>query len=329
MKSIAIIGAGITGITLARQLQSYAKVSVFEKSRGFGGRMATRRIGPYQFDHGAQFFTARSKQFKSLVNDCVAEKQIQAWQPRVLSLDPENKPFKREWFEPHYVAVPGMNSLCKTLARGLNVTLDTRVADIAADEQGWLLKDAAGKRLGHFDWVISTLPAPQADELLPDCFAYKAALSEADFSPCFSLMLGFESAPKLNFDAAVVRNSPLGWIATNSGKQGRPSAFSIVVHSDNEWARTQFESSIDEVRQRMLEALDKLMGDSPLEPQQLAIHRWKYAKAETSCEEKFLLDESNRLAACGDWCGGSRVEDAFLSGLKLSDHLQSLWRLNA
>ena len=66
MKSIAIIGAGIAGITLARQLQGSAKVSVFEKSRGFGGRMATRRHGSYQFDHGAQFFTARSKQFQKL-----------------------------------------------------------------------------------------------------------------------------------------------------------------------------------------------------------------------------------------------------------------------
>lgn len=329
MKSIAIIGAGITGITLARQLQSSAKVSVFEKSRGFGGRMATRRIGPYQFDHGAQFFTARSKQFKKLINDCVAEKQIQAWEPRVLTLDPENKPFRREWFEPHYVAVPGMNSLCKTLAQGLKVTLDTRVADIAVDERGWLLKDPAGERLGHFDWVISTLPAPQADELLPNCFAYKAVLSEADFSPCFSLMLGFESAPKLNFDAAVVRNSPLGWVATNSSKQGRPSSFSLVVHSDNIWARTHLESNLAEVRQRMLEALGHLLGDAFLESEHSAIHRWKYAKAETSCEEKFLLDVSNKLAACGDWCGGNRVEDAFLSGLRLGDHLLSLWRRNA
>lgn len=326
MKSLAIIGAGIAGITLARQLQGSAEVSVFEKSRSFGGRMATRRSGPYQFDHGAQFFTTRSKQFRSLINDCVAENQIQSWLPRILTLDSQKKPFKREWFEPHYIATPCMNSLCKALALGLNVTLDTEVASIDALERGWLLKDSAGEQLGHFDWVISTSPAPQANELLPDCFAYKSELSTVDFSPCFSLMLGFESTHKLNFDAAVVRNSPLSWIASNSSKPGRPSSFSLMVHSDNAWARTQLESNIDDVRHSMLDALDKLMGDSLPLPEHIAIHRWKYAKAETSCEESFLLDESNSLAACGDWCGGNRVEDAYLSGLKLGEQLQTLWR---
>lgn len=326
MKSLAIIGAGMAGITLARQLQGSAEVSVFEKSRGFGGRMATRRFGSYQFDHGAQFFTARSTQFRRFINDRAAENQIEAWLPRILTLDSEKKPFKREWFEPHYIAAPCMNSLCKALAPGLNVTLDTQVASIDALEQGWLLKDTTGEQLGHFDWVISTLPAPQANELLPGCFAYKSQLSTVDFSPCFSLMLGFESTPTLNFDAAVVRNSPLSWIASNSSKQGRPPSFSLIIHSDNAWAQTQFESNIDDVRHRMLEALEKLMGDSLPQPDHIAIHGWKYAKAEISCDESFLLDESNRLAACGDWCGGNRVEDAYLSGLKLGEQLQTLWR---
>jgi renalase len=325
MKSLAIIGAGIAGITLARQLQGSAEVRIFEKSRGLGGRMATRRADSYQFDHGAQFFTAHSEQFQNLINDCVADKQIQAWLPRILTLDSQKKPFKREWFEPHYVATPDMNSLCKTLALGLNVTMNTQVAGIDAVKQGWQLKDSSGEQLGQFDWVISTAPAPQANELLPDCFAYKSQLSTVDFSPCFSLMLGYKSAHKLNFDAAVVRNSPLSWIASNSSKPDRPSSFSLMVHSDNTWARTQLESNIDDVRHRMLEALDKLMGDALPPPDHIAIHRWKYAKADTNCEESFLLDESNRLAACGDWCSGHRVEDAYLSGLKLGEQLQTLW----
>ena len=329
MKSIAIIGAGLAGITLAKQLQDIAKVSVFEKSPDFGGRMATRQAGPYQFDHGAQFFTARSKQFQEFINDCIAQKKIQTWQPRILSLDPQKKPLKQEWFEPRYVAVPGMNSLCKTLTLELMVTLETRVANIEADEEGWLLKDTSGKQLGQFDWVISTSPAPQAEQLLPECFAHKSKLERITFSPCFSLMLGFEYPPKLKFDAAVVRNSPLAWIALNSSKQDRPAAFSMVVHSDNEWARKQFESNIDGVRRRMLEALDKILGDSLPPPEHIAIHRWKYAKSETSYEERFLVDESNKLAACGDWCGGNRVEDAYLSALKLGEHLNSIWRHGA
>ena len=324
MKSIAIIGAGLAGITLAAELQDCAQTRVFEKSRGFGGRMATRRTGSFQFDHGAQFFTARSKQFQSLIDRYLAEGLVRPWQPRVLSLDPDKKPFKREWFEPHYVAVPGMNGLARELAQEQDVMLNTRVAAIEPNEENWLLSDSEGEDLGRFDWVISTLPAPQAQELLPDCFTREGAFNEVDFSPCFSLMLGFDHTPALNFDAAVVRNSPLGWIAVNSSKQDDPGAYALVIHSDNEWARTQLDGSLDEVRQRMLEALDRLLGDALPQPQHIEIHRWKYVRAETGCKEHFLLDTPNRLAACGDWCGGSRVEDAYLSGLKLGQHMRSL-----
>lgn len=329
MKSIAIIGAGLAGITLAKQLQDNGKVSIFEKSRGFGGRMATRQAGSYQFDHGAQFFTARSRQFSSLVDDCVAKGLVHPWRPRVLTLDPTKKPYKREWFEPHYVAAPGMNNLAKALAEGLPVALETQVASIEKRETGWSLKDPAGVELGEFDWVFTTAPTPQADEILPACFAHKSELSKVDFSPCFSLMLGFESKPELNFDACVVRNSPISWISMNSSKASRPSTPSLLVHSDNAWAREQVENNIEDVRHKMLDVLDSLLGDALPQPQHSAIHCWKYAKAETSAEERFLLDEANKLAACGDWCGGNRVEDAYLSALELGEYLQSAWRRKA
>ena len=64
MKNIAIIGAGIAGISLANLLQKKVNLTVFEKSRGVGGRMATRRAAPYQFNHGAQYFKIANKAFK-------------------------------------------------------------------------------------------------------------------------------------------------------------------------------------------------------------------------------------------------------------------------
>ena len=285
--------------------------------------MATRQASSYQFDHGAQFFTARSEQFQKLLNKSVPQNLVQVWHPRVLTLDIKKKPYKREWFEPHFIAAPGMSGLCKALAQGLDVTLNSPVGHIEADEQGWLLHDAVGEQIGQFDWVISTAPAPLADELLPDYFAHKPELSAVNFSPCFSVMLGFESALKLNFDAAVVRNSPLGWIAVDSKKPGRESSFSLLAQSNNIWAQSQAESTLEDVCHRMLEALDEVLESSLPQPDHIAIHRWDYAKAEIPSKKPFLVDESNRLAACGDWCGGNRVEDAFLSGLKLGEHLRN------
>nr|MDJ0929273.1 NAD(P)-binding protein [Gammaproteobacteria bacterium] len=60
MTTIAIIGAGLSGLVLATRLSEHATVTVFDKSPRVSGRMATRRAPPYEFDHGTQFFTARS-----------------------------------------------------------------------------------------------------------------------------------------------------------------------------------------------------------------------------------------------------------------------------
>ena len=106
--NIAIIGAGMAGLTLARRLQTFARVTLFEKSRGVGGRMATRRVEHFNFDHGAQTFTARSSDFRRFLAPWIKQGVVQQWSPRVITLSPDEKPYKRDWFEPHYVAVPGM-----------------------------------------------------------------------------------------------------------------------------------------------------------------------------------------------------------------------------
>ena len=62
MMKIAIIGAGIAGLTCAHMLKKYNPI-IFEKSRGIGGRLATRYSDQYQFDHGAQYFTVKDKEF--------------------------------------------------------------------------------------------------------------------------------------------------------------------------------------------------------------------------------------------------------------------------
>ena len=69
MKKVAIIGAGLSGLTAAHFLEDYAEVFIFEKSNGLGGRMSTRRHDRYSFDHGAQYFTVKTKQFSQFIKE--------------------------------------------------------------------------------------------------------------------------------------------------------------------------------------------------------------------------------------------------------------------
>lgn len=320
---IGIIGAGISGIAAARQLQGYADISVFEKSRGPGGRMATRRAGNFQFDHGAQFFTARSDEFQRLLTS-VGEDLAIPWQARVLTLERGKKPFKREWFEAHYVARPQMNSLVKALAADQVITTETRVNKLEETPDGWRLHDVEGSDLGTFDWVISSAPAPQTAELMPAEFSDRESLQGIHFSPCYALMLGFEVAPALNFDAALVRDEALDWIAANSGKPGRGSGFSLLLHSNNHWAEKHREDDPDSIAEAMTMSLGELTGVDVDAASHSVLHRWLHARAETDLETDFLLDADNQLAVCGDWCRGNRVEDAFLSGHRLGKKLRAV-----
>tara|TARA_B110000438_G_scaffold18459_3_gene17136 strand:+ start:2439 stop:3437 length:999 start_codon:yes stop_codon:yes gene_type:complete len=319
---IAVIGAGIAGITFARQLAEKANVTVFEKSRGYGGRMSVRRNGRWQFDHGTQFFTARSLQFRQLIEELARQDIVVQWHPKITTIQPGKKPFRREWFEPHYVAKPSMNALVKFMATQLDVRLQTPVIEIAQQGSGWLLKDVNGKGLGNFDFVVCAQPAPQCYELLKDHFAEATRLLKPNYSPCFALMLGFSKPLHLNFDAAVVRESPLGWLGLSTSRPGRIDSNAIVAHSSNEWAKESFEQSLEWVQKELLNATQEVLGEHAAKLVHVGLHRWRYARVEQASEIEFLIDQEKGLAACGDWCLGNRVEDAFLSGLALGKQLE-------
>ena len=97
MINIAIIGAGLAGLTAANILKNNANITLFEKSRGVGGRIATRRSEPYFFDHGAQFFKARSAEFKDFINPMIKQGIIQTWNARFVEFENRKITTRRNW----------------------------------------------------------------------------------------------------------------------------------------------------------------------------------------------------------------------------------------
>jgi len=332
MKRIAIIGAGMAGLTLAHQLKHKAEVTVFEKSRGVSGRLATRRLGEYEFDHGAQFFTARSEAFEQFIAPFIEQGVIAEWQPRVLTLEAGEKPYRRDWFEPHYVAVPRMNSFAKALAADLDIQLEITISTLSAMPNGqWQLHTLEEKLPQVFDWVISTAPASQSialldqhlSELSTDITSDTAnTLQDVQMAPCFTLMLGFEQALKLPFQAARAKNASIEWIMVNSSKPGRTEPFTLVIQSSNSWARENLERDLDWVNQAMLTDLEQLLGEPLPAVDVESLHRWRYSRVEQALEREAVLDWEKGLAACGDWCLSGRVEGAFLSANSLARQLE-------
>lgn len=323
MSRIAVVGAGLSGLVLARELNDNHDVLLFEKARGVGGRMATRYAGQFEFDHGAQFFTARSRRFRRFLEPFVTQATVLPWRARFVELTGGVISAARDWDEehPHHVGVPRMNALAKALADELRVELETRVAALRRSGRRWTLLDDAGREYPDFDWVVLTAPAPQTAVLLPPDSPLQETVSGADMRACYALMLGFKNAPDPGWQAARVLEADLSWISVNSSKPGREQPATLVAHSTNAWADAHLEDDQASVQQHLLGELQRVTGRDPAHAVHTALHRWRYANLPRRGKDLRQVDEARRLAVCGDWCRRGRVEAAYLSAARLAGEL--------
>lgn len=326
MTKIAIIGAGLSGLTAAQLLKDYGDVTIFEKSRGVGGRMSTRRAEPYFFDHGAQFFTAKTKPFQAFIQPLLDQGIIEKWNARCVTFDGNNIIEKKTWNDgtPRYVGVPGMNQVAKFLAKDIDIQSNTRIVSLNHQDK-WQLMDEQEQQFEGFDWVISTIPSPQAAQLLPQNFAFNRDISSAKMNACFALMLGFEKDLPIEFDAAQITNSDLSWIAVNSHKPQRPSLFTLMVHTNPEFAEMHIDNDRQNAMQHLIEETGRIIGCDVSEADYKTLHGWRYANvAQREQSNTVFLDQDHKLAACGDWCCGGRVEGAFTSAYNLAEKLKAV-----
>lgn len=321
-KSVGIIGAGIAGLVCADRLRrGGVSVRVFEKSRGVGGRSATRHLQESSCDHGAQYFTVTDPVFAQRVTEWQDAGVVDVWHGRIVVIEegavrPLNEPRER------FVGTPGMNSIGKHLAQDLNVSRETQIAAIEPHNDGWTLRDSAGRTHGPFEALIFTAPPQQTSALLAD---HSPLLSEqlhrVEMLPCWSVMLTFTGGLPVDFDGAFVNGSPLSWIARDNSKPLRKPTECWLLHASPEWSLSQLERPAAEVEVSLISEFRKLVGKDIPRPTSVVSHRWRYARPLEPLPPRFLFDSEHRLGTAGDWCGGPRIEGAFLSGHALALHL--------
>ena len=311
---VAVIGAGIAGLSAARTLQDQGhRVTVFEKARGTGGRASTRRIGELAFDHGAQYFTARDPVFRRAVAAWQERGVVSVWHGRLGTVsDGRITPMSdgRERF----VAVPGMSALARHLASDLAVRTGVRAAPPERRDGRWHLRSDAGETLGAFDLLIVAAPAPQARDLLgPSAPKLADRAAAVTYAPVWALMLSFASDPPLPYDGLFFDRCPIAWAARNSSKPGRRGN-TWVIHASPDWTRARLDVPAEAIAAELTSALATHAGIDPTAVTGQTAHRWLYSLAENPLDTGALWEPDLGLAVCGDWCLGARIEAAYLSG---------------
>ena len=310
---IGVVGAGMAGLTAAKTLSDQGHdVVVVEKARGAGGRMSTRRNGDLRFDHGAQYFTARDPRFLRHVLAWQERGLVQAWDARIATIGDHDSNQQKQSTR-RFVGVPGMNAICRELANELaDCRFNWVVRDLKQQKKGWILTSDENQTL-ECDALILTTPPEQASMLLRDPEVDKQ-ISAVEMMPCWSLMLVLNKPLFPEHDAAFVNQGPLNWVASQPSRPGRPAANAWVLHASPQWSSMHLEKSADEVRDLLLDAARALPLARSFKVESAVAHRWRYALAKQPLDCGVIWLGSKNLALAGDWCHGSRVEGAFLSG---------------
>jgi len=320
IRSLAVIGSGLAGLTVAHHARaSGIDVTVFEKSRGPGGRLSSKRVDPGDtVDMGAQFFTVRNPRFRTFLEQAVGAAHYDVWNAHLLY---ESSPGVDEPFheQTRYVGTPRMTAISRALAAPLDVVAASRVTKVWREEKGWMLARQGETSAGPFDALVITAPPEQARELLAGNGAAQQQLEDYSMVPCWAMAACFEQPLALGFDGMQLKHPVLGWVACNSAKPGRESAGEQwwVMHANSQWSADHAERGPNEIAAAMLSSFQDRFRVAD-EPSQTLTHRWLYARphrdnGEPGCIS--LVDQ--KLGLCGDWLAGGRVEGAFNSAMAL------------
>lgn len=297
---MAVIGAGMAGIGAARSLADAGfRVVVFDKSRGLGGRCATKRWEGHSVDHGAQFFTMRDVDFSQAVRGACGADLLEMQAPIVDEAGRE-MPSEGRFFH-----AQGNSRLARALAEGLDV------------RTGVTIEAVEDRRVGgeEFDLILSTAPWPQTAKL--------AGISGAQnpYAPCLAGLFLHEGewvgATAARYAISDRSGHAVAWSACENHKPGRVGeGFTVmVVHASEEFSRTRLEDDPASWAAD-LRAIVEERWDIPSSAfRAVHPHRWRYARISQKMEIP-ELPEGWQFA--GDLLTESRVESAWLAGREVA-----------
>lgn len=335
--NIAIIGAGIAGCIAANIFASHGiKHTVFEKSRGTGGRLSYRRRTAddieVHFDHGAQYVTAKDKAFHDYIGIARHGNHVQEWIAK--ASDTKNTARTKRRF----VGAPGMSQIVKPLIKNSDIQLQTRITDIKKDGDVFTLtsEDSDGHKqdYGPFTHVFCTAPAEQAYALIGDHDPIFETLKTISYDPCWTLMVAFHD--RLPFENDILTDADfketsaqnqtnsqmIGWAARNNSKPDRAGSHDQwVIQSAPEWSHKTINDPKEEISEKLLSDFWTHTGLETHTPFHTDIHRWLYARVSKALDQDFVISQNSRIIFAGDGCLGPRVEYAFESGRNAALHL--------
>ncbi len=316
-----ILGSGLSGLTISNILSKNGlKTIVVDKGRIAGGRMSHGVINrsevggnDFKYDHGAQFFTARSNEFKKEVEFWLENKWIKKW----------CNGFSKNDGYPRYIGIDGMHSLPLKISENLNVFQNTTIKTLKLFKHDWFLEGSDNINFSS-KYLIMTPPLPQTIKLLSKhiCLFDKNFLDEIkniNYDKCISLMMSIKKETNIKFPGAMQKPNSFWDFVTDNKIKGISKKHCITAHASASFSDFIWEFNDEKCKSIMIDELAKLVNFEKIETK---IHKWKYAKPKQVLNYFFKQAKHNQnLIITGEIFGGAKLEGAFLSGFNTANYL--------
>lgn len=342
--NLAIIGAGAAGLAAARSLRQARpdlRITIYEKSRGLGGRAATRRREGFTFDHGAQYFKTVTPELERMVrqelpSDALVDIGLPVWTFDGAGTIGEGDPQQNN--RPKWTYADGLNHLGKLLAEGQDVRRQVRIAGLRRRDARWTLEDEAGTLVGQADLVLLTPPAPQTAALLDASdldqstrTALQDELGRVVYRRCISFALAFDRPIPRPFCALVNsdRHHPIAWLTlehTKSPQRCPPGHSLLLPQMGAAWSLEQWDTPAEQLAPLVLELTGALLGEDLGLPLWCDTQRWRYALPDGSADFGTLnrLGAPHGLFFAGDYTlGKGRIHRAIMNGWDVAELIRN------
>lgn len=329
ISSCLVIGGGISGLIASQVLQHQGiNVTVLDKGRGIGGRLATRRIrspdyGQGIFDYGVQHFLVSTPKFKELVDTWIEIGLVKKWSHGFYTADGHYQKSNQAF----YCGVESNRSIAKYLAQDLDVRTQTRIVELQRNNGQWVVKSQQGDSFTGKNLLL-TAPVPQSLELLnnsgievPSSIGH--SLEQLTYHPCIAVLALLDQPSQIPEPGGLwFEGQPLAWIGCNHQKGISPEAYAVTIHGSHKFSLANWEVEREIVGQKLIELAQNYLGAKVLNYQ---VHGWKFSQPKTSYGQPYAaFPKLGNLVLAGDaFSAQKNLEGAVLSGLAAADYIVS------
>ena len=323
MKNICVIGTGISGATISNLLSRKYKVDVFDKAKGVGGRSAFRRyLSNVGFDHGLQYISPKTKNFKKFLNNLIRKKIVKKWVgPHIFYNEKvlENKNHIK------LIGTKGNNSISKHLLRNINCHFGFELYKVQKVKKNWKLTFLNGE-VKYYEGLIITAPFPQVKKLtkkfLFNFFKNKKIKMNTNLTVMVVLKKTKNEISSYFFDDKI-----LGWAAKENSKKRFKYKYDLwTLQSTYAWANRNF-SKYKKQKLKFInlfiKQFQKLTKSKIKKVYFSNIHGWKYSSNSKPLNVKSYWNKSLKIGICGDWFNGPRYENGWISAKDLYKKITS------